>query len=139
MANKSIAWILKFTSELPNDEEKIKCLQANERVVKEILRYAFDPSVKFLLPEGAPPYKPSPEKYNEDAFYHEVRKLYLFIEGGNNDLKPARREFLFLDVLQAIHPDDAELLIAVKDKKLPWEGITSKLVLKAFPGLYADK
>lgn len=134
MSNKSISWILDFTSKLEGEEEKIKCLRANERVLKELLRYTYDPKIKWLLPEGDPPYTPSAVKYNDDALYHEVRKLYLFVEGGNMNLKQTRREFLFVDLLQNVHPDDAKLLCHVKDRKIP--GISSKLVLKAFPGLY---
>jgi hypothetical protein len=38
-------------------------------------------------------------------------------------------------VLESIHPKEAKVLIAVKDKKLPYKGLTKKLVEEAFPGL----
>ena len=39
MARKSIAWILDFTSKLPNDEEKVKCLQANDNTaIRTVLK-----------------------------------------------------------------------------------------------------
>ena len=136
MSNKSITWILQFTANLPNDEEKIKCLRANEHVLKPILRYTFDPNLKWLLPPGRPPFNPNIDKYNEDGFYREIRKLYLFVEGGNNNLTQMKREMLFIDMLQALPTDDAELLLSMKERKLPMNGITSKLALKAFPGLY---
>lgn len=135
MQNKSISWILDFTAKLEDEDEQIKCLRANQNVLKDVLKYTFDPKIKWLLPEGIPPYKPSAEQYNEDAFYHEVRKLYLFVEGGNMNLTQSRREFLFVEMLQHIHPEDAELLCAIKDRKLPYD-IDAKLVLKAFPGLF---
>jgi len=68
--------------------------------------------------------------------YTEARRLYLFIEGGNPNLTQLKRESMFIDLLQSISPDDAKLLVAAKDKKLPYEGLTSATVLKAFPGLY---
>jgi hypothetical protein len=43
---------------------------------------------------------------------------------------------MFIDVLQSITPQDAELLVAIKDKKLPYPGLTAETVLKAFPGLF---
>ena len=136
MSNKSISWILDFTNKLPNDEERIKCMQANVNVLAPILRYKFDPKIEWLLPPGEPPYKKNTEKYNEDAFYREIRRLYLFIKGGNDNLKAMRREVLFIDMLEALPEDDAQLLIAMKDRKLPYKNITPKLVLKAFPGLF---
>jgi hypothetical protein len=134
---KSIAWILKFTSELPNEEEQIKCLRANDNfAIKTILRGAFDPNVKWVLPEGEPPYTPCEYPNVENMLYSEVRRLYLFVEGGNDNVKPLKRESMFIDLLQSITPDDAKLMIAVKDKKLPFDGLTAETVLKAFPGLF---
>lgn len=137
MARKAISWILDFTSKLPNDEEKIKCLRANENpAILTVLRFAYDPNIKWLLPEGDAPFTPSKESGNESYLYSDARKLYLFVEGGNSNLTQLRRESLFIDFLQNIHPEDAKLIVAVKDKKLPYKGLSSKLVLKAFPGLY---
>ena len=136
MSRKSIAWILEFTSNLPNDQEKVKCLQANDNTpIRTVLRYAFDPNIRWLLPDGDPPYNPCEFAHQENVFYNETKRLYLFIEGGNNNLTQIRREALFLDILGAIDPADARLLVAIKDKKLPWPGITPKIVLTAFPNL----
>lgn len=137
MARKAISWILEFTSKLPNDEEKIKCLRANENpAILTVLKFAYDPNIKWLLPEGDAPYNPSKESGTESYLYSDARKLYLFIEGGNPNLTQLRREALFIDFLQNIHPEDAKLIVAIKDKTLPYKGLSSKLVLKAFPGLY---
>jgi hypothetical protein len=68
--------------------------------------------------------------------YSEVRRLYLFLEGGNTNLTQLKRESMFIDLLQSIAPEDAELLIAIKEKKLPFDGLTAETVLKAFPGLF---
>lgn len=137
MSKKAISWILDFTSKLPNDEEKIKCLKANQNsAILTILKFAYDPNIKWLLPTGDAPYVPGTATGTESYLYSDARKLYLFIEGGNPNLTKLRREALFIDFLQNIHPEDAKLIVAVKDKKLPYNGISSKLVLKAFPGLY---
>jgi hypothetical protein len=60
----------------------------------------------------------------------------LFIEGGNPNLNQIKRESLFISVLENVHPEDAKLLLSMKEKKLPYSGLNSKLILKAFPGLY---
>lgn len=137
MARKPISWILDFTSKLPNEEEQIKCLQANDNTAMLIiLKLCFDPNIKWLLPEGDAPYKPCEYPNVDNMLYAEARRLYLFVEGGNMNLTQLKRESMFVDLLQSINPDDAKLLISIKDKNLPYKGLTSKTVLKAFPGLY---
>lgn len=136
MQRKSIAWILQFTAKLPNDEEKIRCLQENNHnSILTILKFCYHPGIKWLLPEGEPPYSPKNDPNSENLLYAEARRLYLFVEGGNNNLKQARREVLFIELLQSVGPDDAKLLVSIKDKKLPFDGLDSYIVKKAFPGL----
>lgn len=137
MARKSISFILKFTSRLPNEEEKIKCLRANDNsAIRTILKYCYDPNIKWALPEGEPPYTPCEYPHQETMLYNEIRRLYLFLEGGNPNLSQLRREVLFLEILQEIDPEDAKLLLSIKDKKLPYDGLDAKIVLKAFPDLF---
>lgn len=137
MARKPISWILDFTSKLPNEEEQIKCLQANDNsAIRTILKFCFDPNIKWLLPEGDAPYKPCEYPNVDNMLYTEARRLYLFIEGGNPNLTQLKRESMFVDLLQSINPEDAKLLVSIKDKKLPYKGLSSKTVLKAFPGLF---
>lgn len=140
MARKSISWILDFTSKLPNEEEKIKCLQANDNTaIRAILQLAYDPGIKWALPEGDPPYRPCEFPHQENNLYAEIRRLYLFLApecGGNANLKPLRRESLFIEMLQELDPHDAKMMLAIKDKKSPFPGLTAKTVLKAFPGLF---
>lgn len=134
---KSISWILDFTSKLPNEEEKIKCLQANDNTaIRTVLKYALDPNIKWALPEGDAPYKPCEYPHQENMLYSECRRLYLFVEGGNPNLKTLKREAMFIELLQTIDPDDAKMLVSIKDKKLPWKGLTAKTILKAYPGLF---
>jgi hypothetical protein len=137
MARKSVSWILDFTSKLPNDEEKVKCLQANDNTaIRTILKFAYDPNIQWALPEGEPPYKPCEYPHQENMLYQEIRRLYLFLVGGNPNLKQLKRESMFIEVLQSVDPDDAKLLLSIKEKKLPYKGLNSKIVLRAFPGLY---
>lgn len=133
---KSIAWILEFASKLPEDEQ-IKCLQANDNMaIRTILQYCFHPDAKWLLPEGKPPYKPCEYPNVENMLYGEVRKLYLFLEGGNDQLNPMKREKMFIDLLECVTPEDAKLLISIKDKKLPYKGLKPETIQKAYPGIF---
>lgn len=137
MARKSISWILDFTSKLPDEAEKIKCLRANEnQTILTILKYCYDPKITWALPEGEPPYTPCEFPNLDNMLWQEARRLYLFIEGGNPNLHKLKRESMFVELLQSVHPSDAKLLVAIKDKQLPYPGLNSNIVLKAFPGLY---
>ena len=136
MARKALSWILEYTSKLPNREEKIKCLRANDTTsLRMILRYTFG-NYKWLIPGGIPPYTPCEYPHQENNFYQEVKRLYLFLEGGNNNLTQLKRESMFIELLQSIDPGDARLLLAMKEHKLPYDGFDLGLVQEAFPDLF---
>ena len=133
---KNVNEILSIADSLPTKQDRIKFLVDNQsEPLKMVLKYALDPNIKWLLPKGEVPYKKNKEEEFRNVFYSEARKLYLFIEGGNDNLKQNRREYLFIQLLESIDPKDAELLVSVKDKKLPYKNITPNLVKKAFPDL----
>ena len=133
-----IPTILKeIASKSKKDEKKEVLLKyANNGAFREILKYAFDPNIKFFLPPGNPPYNSVvDDSENPTYLYGLVRKLYLFVEGGNPNLKPARREYLFIELLESLHPSEADLLLQVKDKKIKCRGLTYNLVKETFPNL----
>lgn len=132
-----VAEILEQVSKLKKKEERIEALRkhGDNRAMLQILQYAYDPRIKWLLPEGTPPFKKNEYLDQESNLYSEVRRLYLFIEGGNPNLTTTKREMLFIGLLEMITPADAVLLCAAKDKKLPYKNITPEIVNEAFPGL----
>ena len=66
----------------------------------------------------------------------EYSKLYNFVKGGNDSLKSIRRETMFIQILEGLHPLEAELLILVKDKKLSEKyKITKEIVAEAYPDI----
>lgn len=134
----SVSKLLSKINELKKKEDRIEALKQNNNVVmRSILHGMFDPRVKFLLPEGNPPFKPN--KFDEPKALHmEVPRFYLLAEGGNPNLKPQRREQIFIQMLENVSEDDAHLLIAMKDKKSPYKGITKEVVMAAFPGLISE-
>jgi hypothetical protein len=136
-----IAEILEQISKIPKKVDKLAELHkhAGNSTLLTILQGAFDPRVEWLLPEGMPPYKKSNLHDLENILYAEARKLYLFVKGGNDNLKPLRREALFIQLLESLAPADADLLCYVKDKKMPYKGITQQLVKEAFPGLLPNE
>ena len=64
----------------------------------------------------------------------EYTKFYNFVKGGNDGLSSLRRETMFINILQGLHPLEAEILILVKDKKLQTKyKITQEIVAEAYP------
>lgn len=101
-------------------------------VLSQILDYSFDPKVKFVLPEGSPPYKENEFPDTHGQLFMAAKRLYLFIEGGRPDLTDVRREQLFIGFLEELHPEDAKVIVRMKDKKSPWPGVTQRLVEETF-------
>jgi len=132
-----IAEFLEKVSKLKKPEEKIEALRANDSfVLRIILQSAFDPKINWLLPEGKPPYKPSELTDQENVLIRDARKIAYFIEGLHPNLKQLKREAMFIEMLESVTPKDAELLCALKEKKLPFKGITADQVLAALPGIF---
>jgi len=100
-----------------------------DAALKIIFDYAFDPAKKFALPEGEPPFNAAVEPLGMTPtnMFNEVRRFYVFCR---TDLKPIKRESLFISFLEGIHPDEAKLMIAIKDQKLTkmYPKITRKLL-----------
>ena len=78
-------------------------------VLKQILGMTYNPNVKWLLPEGDPPYKPLDSSTDmQGRLESELRRFHLFIEGNTDtqrNLKQVRREALFIDLLESIDPE----------------------------------
>ncbi len=130
--------ILAEVAKAKNKKEKKEVLlkHGNNGALKQVLKYTYDPNIKFLLPPGNPPYNSVvDESENPTYLYGLLRKLYLFVEGGNPNLKPARREYLFIELLESVHDDEAKLLLQIKDKKIKCRGLTYKLIKETFPEL----
>lgn len=112
----------------------------NKPAVKAILDLAFNPKFQYTLPEGEPPYTPAEDMLdNAGGLYRDYRKFTYFMDHPKNNLHQIKRETLFIQLLESVHPKDAELCIAMKDKTLPFKGITKSLVIEAYPGLIDEQ
>lgn len=130
--------IIEKASAAKTKAEKIKILQEHSSnwALKDVLRGTFDDAVQWLLPGGKPPYEPAEESTVPSNLLKHNRKFANFVKGGPGEKMPAfRREKMFIDILETIHPKDAELLCNMIDKKQPAKGITKKLVQEAYPDL----
>lgn len=123
-------------SKLKKTQEKVDAIRGQDSVtLRVILQCAFDPSVRFLLPEGEPPYKPNELVDQQHVLIKDCVKLRYFVQGFHDMLPQAKRETMFVELLERVDPDDAKLLCAIKDKKMPFPGITINHVTEALPGL----
>ena len=48
----------------------------------------------------------------------EYKNFYHFIKGGNDSLNNIRRETMFINILEGLHPLEAEIITLIKDKNL---------------------
>ena len=134
--------------------------------LKAVMIWNFDETVISLLPPGEVPYATNledetssgtlSEKINDAvdkmselrttslgsqdqgraSIRKEFTKFYNFIKGGNDGLSSLRRETMFINVLQGLHPLEAEILILVKDKDLETKYKISKdVVSQAYPDI----
>lgn len=139
MARKLISEVLTEAGKISNREERIKFLRMNKSPgLTDILRINYDETIVPALPQGAPSYKQddAPKGYEYTILNKAYTQFKYFFKGPiANKMKPLKREGLFLNLLESLNPEEAELLIAAKDKKLKYKGITKKLVCDAFPNL----
>jgi hypothetical protein len=134
--------------------------------IKTVLIWNFDESIISLLPTGEVPYASTGEQTSysgtlsgkiEDAvskmqeldtnslgsmdqgkssIRKEYHMFYNFVKGGNDNLSSLRRETMFINILQGLHPLEAEILCLVKDKKLQTKyKITLENVKEAYPDI----
>lgn len=112
--------MIKYLTELLSDINKDPDLihkHMKDTAFSIIMNYAFDPDKKMNLPEGAPDYRKdrSPMGLNPTNLRYESKRLYVFCRG---DISQLKRETLFIQLLESIHPDEAEILLAIKDQQL---------------------
>lgn len=134
--------------------------------LKSIFIWNFDDSIVSELPEGDVPYAAvdeqdsfkgtltekidsmvgSMEELNskslgsqdqgKSSIRKEYQKFFNFIKGGNSSLSGLRRETMFINVLQGLHPLEAQIICLVKDKNLTNKyKISKQVVSDAYPDI----
>ena len=138
-SNPLLSEVLAKVSKQRTKAKKIQVLKENESLhLKSVLIWNFDDSVVSVLPEGPVPFDKNEAPAGTEHTYlaHEHKILYNFIKGGNDFLKPVKREQLFLQLLEGLHEDEAEVICLMKDKKLTDKyKVTKAVVTEAFPDI----
>lgn len=128
--------ILQAVHSAKTKAEKIKLLKEHRNpALVSLLIWNFDESVSSALPDGEVPYTQNDKPVGDgiSRLVSSQRMFYNFVEGGNRDLTRTRRESLFIELLESLHKDEAELLCLVKDKKIGKKyRVTRNVVAEAY-------
>jgi hypothetical protein len=157
--------ILELVSKQRSNAGKVQVLQKYRNpALVAILIWNFDDSLISLLPLGEVPYSRVEEQssFNDtlssslnkankveglsrsDEFIrerhtsirNEWENFYNYLQGGNPSLSSLRRETMFIQMLEGLHPLEAEIMILVKDKLLSNKyKLTQEIVAEAYPDI----
>ena len=137
--NPFVHEILDHVSKQRSRVAKVEALKEHRNpALVSILIWNFDDTVISLIPEGPVPFKPNdvPEGTDHTSLRRESKNLYHFVKGGNDTLNAIRRETMFIQMLEGLHPKEAEIIILTKDKKLSTKyRVTYEVVAEAFPDI----
>jgi hypothetical protein len=130
--------ILRKVSNAKTKAEKIIILRENNSsALRMLLIWNFDESVISMLPEGDVPYTPNDAPVGTDhtRLEQESKGFYRYVKGGQDSLKSLKREAMFVQLLEGLSAEEAELLCLVKDGQLnkKYKRITKAVVQEAFP------
>jgi len=131
--------ILELASKQRAKAKKVEILQQYENdALKTIFIWNFDETVISVLPVGEVPFNKNevPVGTDHTSLRREYKHLYNFVKGGNDGLSGLRRETMFIQMLEGLHPEEAEILCLCKDKRLEDKyKITYDIVKQAFPDI----
>ena len=135
-----ISEVLRKVSNAKTKKEKVTLLQKHNSVaLRQLMIINFDESVVSLMPEGEVPYNPNDAPVGTDhtRLESEYRGLYRFFRGGEPRLPRVKREQMFIQLLEGLSAEEAELLCLVKDGNLndKYKSITKAVISEAFPSI----
>ena len=135
-----ISEILRKVSNAKTKKEKVDLLKKhNSTALRQLMVINFDESIVSELPEGEVPYTPNDAPVGTDhtRLESEYKGLYRFFKGGDPRLKSLKRESMFVQLLEGLCAEEAELLCLVKDGKLgdKYKRITKAVISEAYPSI----
>ena len=135
--NPLLTEVLTFVSKQRSKAKKVEALQEYDTdALRAILIWNYE--AQSMLPEGPVPYTPNeaPKGTEHQQLSTEYKRLYHFVKGGNDALKSLRRESMFIQLLERLHAEEAEVICLTKDKNLTDKyKLTRDVVAEAFPDI----
>ena len=135
--NPSIVEILGLVEETKGKQSKVDILKqfVGRNDVKYALKAAFDDRVQFTLPDGLPdgfvvgdPDTPAGAfDIAPERFIRVFKRMQYWVEGGTAQAKQSKREEIFLDTLRSLEKSEAEFLLAIKEKTMPFKSVTKEI------------
>lgn len=126
-------FIPEVLTEINEDPSKLNTIYKNNTALRIIFEHAFLLSKKFELPEGEPPFKhdAAPIGMSPANLMMELRRFYIFTP--ERPLPKVRKESLFIQLLESLHPSEAKLLCAIKDQSLGtlYPNITPEVLIES--------
>ena len=132
--------VLRKVSNAKTKKEKVDLLRKyNSTALRQLLIINFDESIVSMLPEGDVPYTPNdaPVGTDHSRLEQEYRGLYRFFKGGADKLPSLKRESMFVQLLEGLSSEEAELLVLAKDGRIndKYKRITKTVISEAFPSI----
>ena len=129
--------ILTKVNNAKDKPKKIAVLKENDSPhLRMILKGAFDPNIVWDLPAGEPPYMPNeaPTGTEHGLLRNEAKRLWHFVKGADNATNKVQKEKMFIQMLEGLHQDEAQVLMGMKNKTLNkmYKGLTESVVKEAF-------
>jgi len=135
---KYIYEILEETCKLESREERIAHLKENSfKQVKSILQLCYNDKIELDLPYGRPPFEVCPEGREPSPLRNAFEPIGSCVKG--NQISRARKEKIFIGILEQLCEKDAHILCAAKDgtvttlQNKTYSKITKSLVEACFP------
>ena len=135
--NPSIVEILALVEETKGKQSKVDILKqfVGRNDVKYALKAAFDDRVQFTLPDGLPDGfvvgdPDTPEGAMDMAperFIRVFKRMQYWVEGGSAQASQSKREEIYLNTLRSLEKSEAEFLVAIKEKTMPFKSVTKEI------------
>ena len=129
--------ILKKVNNAKDKPKKIAILRENASApLKQVIKGAFDPAIIWDLPAGDPPFmkNEAPIGTEHGLLRNEAKRLWHFVKGADDQTTKTQKETMFIQMLEGLHQDEANLLLGMKNKTLNkmYKGLTESVVKEAF-------
>ena len=138
---KQVFEILEEAAKKRSKKDKVNALREyNIMPVRDVLQGTFDDKIQWNLPDGPVPFRPSSEESPPSSLLKAHLNFKYFVKGlrESSQLTNIKREKMFIDMCESIHPREAEVIIAMINKESPVKGITKNIVKEAFPDLIIE-
>ena len=136
---KGLGEIINEVKKAKSVGEKIRILQREDnKELRGLFELTYDNRLTWALPEGNPPYKPLDKSMDAQGnLYQDMRRMYVFLKHPKSaNVAQAKREQLFISMLEEVDPDDAALLLEAKSRKI--KGVSKNIVKQAYPEFLDD-